>query len=132
MKPIPSARALTDDPAGVIAGVMRVRTLGAPIASWRIARAQDDQEIERIFQPPPDRAVFTSFPGAGQVLAPRLWAAFGADRDRFQTALDVQPFWGVAPVTERSGKTIWVHRRLACPQFRLQTFHEFANRAWKF
>jgi transposase len=61
-----------------------------------------------------------------------LLAAFGADRDRFQTALEVQEFSGIAPVTERSGKAIWVHRRLACPKFLLQTFHEFANCAWRF
>src|SRR5262245_28785240 len=61
-----------------------------------------------------------------------MLAAFGADRDRFQTALEVQEFSGVAPVTERSGKAIWVHRRLACPKFMLQTFHEFANCAWRF
>jgi transposase len=132
VKQIQSARSLTEDPAVVIAGVMMVRTLVAQIASLRIAIAKYDQEIERIFHQHPDRAVFNSFPGAGKVLAPRLLAAFGADRDRFQTALEVQQFSGVAPVTERSGKAIWVHRRLACPKFMLQTFHEFANQAWKF
>src|SRR5215813_361530 len=91
-----------------------------------------DEEIERVFRQHPDRVVFESFPGAGKVLAPRLLAAFGADRDRFQTALEVQEFSGIAPVTERSGKAIWVHRRLACPKFLLQTFHEFANCAWRF
>ena len=132
VKQIQEARTLTEDPAVVIAGVMMVRTLVAQIDLLRIAIAKYDQEIERIFQQHPDRAVFKSFPRAGKVLAPRLLAAFGADRDRFQTALEVQQFSGVAPVTERSGKAIWVHRRLACPKFMLQTFHEFANQAWKF
>src|SRR5215470_3307705 len=132
MKQIQTARALTEDPAVVTASVMMVQTLVAQIASLRTAIAKYDEEIERIFQRHPDRVVFKSFPGAGTVLAPRLLAAFGADRDRFQTALEVQQFSGVAPVTERSGKAIWVHRRLACPKFMLQTFHEFANQAWKF
>ena len=50
----------------------------------------------------------------------------------FQPPLEVQQFSGIAPVTERSGKTIWVHRRLACPKFVLQTFHEFANQSRRF
>ena len=33
---------------------------------------------------------------------------------------------GIAPVTERSGKSEWVHFRWACPKFLRQTFHEFA------
>ena len=31
-----------------------------------------------------------------------------------------------------SGKTIWVHRRLACPKFVKQTFHEFADQSIRF
>lgn len=33
---------------------------------------------------------------------------------------------GIAPVTEASGKSEWVHFRRACPKFLRQTFHEFA------
>src|SRR5215471_2711030 len=33
---------------------------------------------------------------------------------------------GIAPVTEKSGNSCWVHRRLACSNFIRQTFHEFA------
>ena len=126
------AQPLTLDPAVVMAGVMMVQALVAQIRPIRAAIEKYDHEIERVFRQHPDRAVFESFPGAGKVLAPRLLAAFGADRDRFQTALEVQEFSGIAPVTERSGKTIWVHRRLACPKFLLQTFHEFANQSRKF
>src|SRR5262245_41758764 len=96
---------------------MMVQALVAQIRPLRLAIENYDQEIERVFQQHPDRVVFESFPGAGKVLAPRLLAAFGANRDRFQTALEVQEFSGIAPVTERSGKAIWVHRRLACPKF---------------
>src|SRR6266481_2546577 len=113
-------------------GVMMVRTLVGQIEPLRAAVEKYDVEIARIFQQHPDRAVFESFPGAGKVLAPRLTAAFGADRDRFEAALEIQEFSGIAPVTERSGKTIWVHRRWACPKFVLQTFHEFADQARKF
>src|SRR6185295_15740384 len=54
------------------------------------------------------------------------------DRDRFEAPAEMQQFSGIAPVTERSGKSIWVHRRWACPKFVLQTFHEFADQARKF
>lgn len=129
---IQKGQPLTMDGAVVMASVMMVQALVAQIRPLRLAIENYDQEIERVFQQHPDRVVFESFPGAGKVLAPRLLAAFGADRDRFQTALEIQEFSGIAPVTERSGKAIWVHRRLACPKFMLQTFHEFANCAWRF
>ena len=45
----------------------------------------------------------------------------------FQSAVELQSFSGVAPVTKRSGKQCHVHRRWACPKFLLQTFHEFAH-----
>ena len=46
---------------------------------------------------------------------PRLATAFGSERDRYDSAAEVQKFSGVAPVTESSGKMRWVHWRLACP-----------------
>lgn len=113
---IQKAQPLTLDSAVVMANAMMVQALVAQIRPLRTTIDKYDQEIERLFQQHPDRAVFESFPGAGKVLAPRLLAAFGADRDRFDTALQVQEFSGVAPVTERSGKMKWVHRRWACPQ----------------
>jgi len=129
IREIEKAIPLTQDSAVVKAGAMAIQTLVGQIESLRVAIANYDAEIERIFQQHPDRAVFESFPGAGKVLAPRLAAAFGADRDRFQAALEIQELSGIAPVTERSGKTIWIHRRWACPKFLLQTFHEFADQA---
>ena len=129
---IQKARPLTGDAAVVMAGVMMVRTLVAQIQPLRVAIDQYDREIERLFQQHPDRTVFESFPGAGRVLAPRLAAVFGADRDRFTAALEIEQFSGIAPVTERSGKQVWVHRRWASPKFVLQTFHEFADQARKF
>lgn len=131
VKQIQKAQPLTLDSAVVTAGIMMVKALIAQMRPLRAAIEQYDQEIERIFQQHPDRAVFKSFPGAGKVLAPRLAAVFGADRGRFQAALEVEQFSGIAPVTERSGKQQWVHRRWACPKFVLQTFHEFADQARK-
>lgn len=132
LKQIEKAQPLTEDSAVVMAGVMMVRALVGQIEPLRAAIEKYDDEIARVFRQHPDRAVFESFPGAGKVLAPRLTAAFGADRDRFQAPVEMQQFSGIAPVTERSGKAQWVHRRWACPKFMLQTFHEFADQARKF
>lgn len=53
-------------------------------------------------------------------------AAMGTDRTRFADASQLQAYVGVAPVTERSGKSKWVHVRRGCPKFLRQTFHEYA------
>lgn len=119
--------ALTEDPAVVLAGTMMVQALVGQIRPLVVAIEQYEYEIQRLFQQHPDRLVFESFTGAGPVLAPRLLAAMGADRDRWQSAAQIQQLSGTAPVTEQSGKQKWVHRRWACPKFLLQTFHEFAK-----
>ena len=69
------------------------------------------------------------FPGAGEQLAPRLLSLFGSDRARWADATDLQKYSGIAPVIERSGKSVWVHRRLSRPKFICQTFHEFAQQS---
>ena len=59
-------------------------------------------------------------------MAPRLLAAFGSQRERYQNAAEVQTLSGIAPVTESSGKSSWVHFRFACSKFLRQSFHEWA------
>ena len=59
-------------------------------------------------------------------MAPRLLAAFGSQRERYQNAAEVQIFSGIAPVSESSGKSSWVHFRFACSKFLRQSFHEWA------
>jgi transposase len=128
---IPTARALTED--SVVIGTSEcvvqavIRVLRPTIES--IDRLS--QEIKERFEAHPDMVIFDSFPGAGPALAPRLLAAMGSDRNRFESASEVQMYSGIAPVTERSGKHSWVHRRFACPKFLRQTFHEFAGQSIK-
>jgi transposase len=62
-----------------------------------------DREIEAVARALPDAALFASFPGAGDVFAPRLAAAFGERRERYGGADEVQKYSGIAPVTEHSG-----------------------------
>ena len=69
---------------------------------------------------------------AGAVLAPRLLAAFGSQRERYRTASELQNLSGIAPVREQSGRTAWIHFRRSCPKFLRQTFHEWAGHSIAF
>ena len=114
------------DRALIQAAVAMTKVLVELIATLREGIAGFDRQIAQAVAAHPDFAIFDSFPGAGPALAPRLLAAFGSQRDRYLSATDLQTFSGIAPVTERSGKSQWIHVRWACPRFLRQTFHEWA------
>jgi transposase len=126
LKAIGTAVALTRDPAVVQSSVLVVQAVIRSLRPIIDSIEQLNREIKDRFQAHPDAVIFDSLPGAGAALAPRLLAAMGADRSRYEAASDVQQYTGIAPVTDRSGKHVWVHRRFACPKFLRQTFHEFA------
>jgi transposase len=85
-----------------------------------------EKVIRELATAQPDWAIFDSLPGAGEVMAPRLMAALGTQRDRFRSANELQCFAGIAPVKEASGNSVRIHIRWACPKFIRQTFHEWA------
>lgn len=120
------AQPLTKDHAVITASVAMVQASSKQLRVVIEAIAQLEKQTADLFSKHPDHDLFCSFPGAGQALAPRLLTAMGADRGRYSTAREVQQFSGIAPVTERSGKSCWVHWRLACPKFVRQSFHEYA------
>ena len=128
---IRSAKALVTDPALILAGELEIQCLAAQILQLNSAIAEHERRLQKLMAEHPDAPLFSSLPGAGDVLAPRLLAAFGTDRNRHASAEEVQQYSGIAPVTKRSGKTRLVHRRLACPKFLRQTFHEFAGNSLK-
>jgi transposase len=132
MKQIQDARALTQDEAVLESSAMMVQAWVSQLRPLLANIAEFDRKIAMTFRKHPDRPIFESFPGAGAALAPRLTAAFGTDRDRFQAATEMQQLAGIAPVTEKSGKKSFVHWRYACPKFIRQTFQEFADhsRRW--
>jgi transposase len=115
------------DKALIEASQAMTKILVELIATLQMGIDGFDRQIAQAVETHPDFAIFASLPGAGPVLAPRLLAAFGSQRDRYQSAADLQTFCGIAPVTERSGKSKWVHVRWACPRFLRQTFHEWAG-----
>ena len=126
---IKNAQPLTQDGAVLLAGAMKVHSLVSQIPLLTESIARYDQQIASLFDQHDDSTLFGSFPGAGSSLAPRLLAAFGSDRGRFEFAAEMQQLAGIAPVTEKSGTGIWIHWRLACCKFLRQTFHEFAGQS---
>jgi len=129
---IRTALPLTQDSAVVAAQSLAAQSLAAALAALRPIIARYDQEIARLFAQHEDGAIFASLDGAGPTLAPRLLAAFGSDRSRFAHADAMPAYSGTAPVTEKSGKQKWVHRRWARPVFVHQSFVEFAGQSVRF
>jgi transposase len=128
---INQAQPLTRDQALVQASALMAQGLAEQTHTVIAVIGRLESELERLFAQHPDHDLFDSLPGAGEALAPRLATAFGSDRDRYESPEDIQKFSGIAPVTEKSGKTKWVHWRMACPKFVRQTFHEFAAASCK-
>jgi transposase len=127
LEKISQAVSAVSDKALIEASQAMTKVLVGLIATLQLGIDGFDRQIAQAVEAHPDFAIFDSLPGAGPVLAPRLLAAFGSQRDRYQCAADLQTFCGIAPVTERSGKSKWVHVRWACPRFLRQTFHEWAG-----
>lgn len=124
---IRAARPLTTDTALEAGHALTVTLLARQLRELNQSLHEFDRELARLMTQHPDAAIFTSFPGAGEAMAPRLLAAFGSDRTRLDSPAAMQRLSGIAPVTKRSGRSTVVHRRYACPKFLRQTFHEFAG-----
>lgn len=129
IRTIRSQPLVTGDAAVLEPSAISVRALVAQIEVLDKAIAELDQKIGAAMDRHPDAPLFRALPGAGAALAPRLLAAFGSQRDRYQNADEVAILSGIAPVTRQSGKTRHVSRRRGCSKFLRQTFHEFANQA---
>ncbi len=123
---IKSAVPLTTDDAVIVPFRLQALTLVAQLeVALESIRIYDD-EIAALAPQHPDYGLFNTLPGAGPSLAPRLLVAFGEQRERFTSAAELQKYGGIAPVTERSGQTTWIHWRWQCPTFLRQTFVEWA------
>lgn len=127
IKVIRDAVPVTKDMAVITSAIITVQMLTGILATLNASIEKYEQKLKELLASHPDNDIFSSFPGAGDALIPRLLAAWGTDRQRFEDADEMQQYSGVAPITKRSGKTTVVQRRLACPKFMLQTFHEYAR-----
>ena len=123
---IRAATALTHDQAVIAPNALLVQTLVAQLRCVLEGIDQFDRAIADTAATLEDYPLFQALPGAGPTLAPRLLVAFGEQRERYHHAAELQKYSGVAPVTERSGKSSWVHWRYAAPTFLRQTFVEWA------
>ena len=124
---IRSARLLTRDTAVVEVSVRVVRLLVAELRVVVEHIAEFEKVIAQTFAAHPEHSFFRELPGAGPTLAPRLLAAFGTTRDQYPEAASMQRYFGVAPVTEKSGSRAWIHWRWNAPTFTRQTLIEWAG-----
>ncbi len=118
---------VTDETALIESFALRIQLICRQLQSLHQTLQTYDQRIAQAFAQHPDHRIFASLPGAGPVLAPRLLASMGSQRERFQSAANLQRYTGVAPVTKQSGQMRYVHRRYLCPKFHRQSFHEYAK-----
>jgi hypothetical protein len=132
IREIAEARPALNDRAIVQVQAAVVPLLVELVEKLRQGIQQLDAQIAQAAAKHPDYYLFEVLPGAGEVLAPRLLAAVGSQRERYQSASELQTFCGIAPVMECSGKKRWVHSRWRCPKFLRQSFHEWAGHSVAF
>ena len=116
----------TTDAAVIVSSSTAVVTWVRFLKQILASIAHYDRKIDEVARAHPDYAIMKSFPGAGPALTPRLIAAMGSRRERYQSAQEIQRYSGIAPVIASSGRQQWIHWRWSCPKFLRQTFHEWA------
>lgn len=122
---------LTKDPGIVEPAALYAQALARQIAQLNRSVQIFDEQLEPLVAAHPDQDIFRSVPGAGDAFVPRLIAAFGTDRQRYQAAENLLNYSGIAPVGQTSGRSRKIVKRRHCPKFLRQTFHEFADQARK-
>jgi transposase len=129
---IKSAVALTHDDGVILPNQLLIEALMPQLKCLLDGIKRLEDEISRLYKLMQDRPLFDSLPGAGPQFSPRLLVAFGGNRDRYQTAAELQQYCGVAPVIEQSGQKSWTHWRYSCPTFLRQTFVEWAGQTVRY
>ena len=128
---IKEAVSLTNDRAVIDSSVVMIKMLANQMKVALVAIRGFDAKIQELCAGHDDFHLFASLPGSGTVYSSRLLAAFGADREKYESADEVARFAGVAPVTERSGESCWIRWRYFCPKFLRQSFVEYAGESTK-
>jgi len=126
-----TARPLTTDRALCEISIIEMAVLVSEIRLLNKHLAQLDKNIAADFAAHPEAHLFRSLPGAAAVMAPRLSALFGVDRERWLSPAELQTYYGIAPVIEKSGSKKWVHWRWNAPVFARQTLVEWAGNTVK-
>ena len=129
---IKSCMALTDDPGVIEPNMILIEVLVPQLKILLEGIARLDKEIKQRYKNQKDKVIFDSLPGAGPQISPRLFVAFGTDRERYSDANAMQKYGGIAPVIEQSGQKKWTHWRYSCPKFLRQTFVEWAGQSVRY
>src|SRR5919109_446209 len=106
LEAIKSATPLTTDEGVIAPNALLVQALVAQLRVTLQAIADFDTAIAQCAQRHPDFPFFQALPGAGPVFAPPLLAPFCEQRPRDASPAELQKYAGIAPVTERSGRSI--------------------------
>ncbi len=117
---------LIDDSVIIESNAMFVQALARELKALNQSIELYEEQIEAVYERQPDKALIDSLPHAGEIMAPRLLAALGTDRSKFNSAEDLLAFSGIAPILERSGNQSWVHWRFRCSKPIRQAFIEWA------
>jgi hypothetical protein len=131
LEAIRNATPTTTDPVITECYSMQMLALVGQIRQLQESIKRYDREIHKTYCSHADSDIINSFPATGKVFGPRLIAALGTDRERFESAHEIECYSGVAPVVDRSGKTAKIYRRYKCSIFIRQSFHEWANETTK-
>jgi transposase len=121
------ARSLSTDHALCEVSIIELKGLVEGIRVLQKHIADLDETIAAVFASYPDAYLFKDLPGAGAAMAPRISVLFGLDRNRWFNASQLQTYYGIAPVVEKSGSKKWVHWRWSAPVFARQTLVEWAG-----
>jgi hypothetical protein len=122
---VPLAEAGPADELEVSSLIDQIEVLTASIA-------RHDQVIAEMFEAAGAAAErVAALPGAGPILAPRIYVAVARHAPNCQDVESFAAALGVAPVTDQSGKMRKVYRRLRCDNHTRQTFIEWAKESWK-
>jgi transposase len=113
---------LTTDRAVIASNSLFVKSLAREIQVLNASLLEYERQIAELYATLPERELFDSLPSAGEISAPRLLAAMGADRSKFDSAEELACFLGIAPVTERSGNHNVVKWRYSCSKVLRQSF----------
>lgn len=95
----------TTDAAVVTSSTAAIVTWAGLLKQLLVAITAYDKQIDELARAHLDYALVKSFPGAGPAMAPRLIAALGSQRERYQSAAEIQQYSGIAPVVASSGSS---------------------------
>ena len=91
---------------------------------WQLQCSLEDcrKRINALFVQLPQAAIYSSLPGLGETLAPRMACLFGSrPSERFACKEQAVAYFGQSPVTEQSGKGLKVGRRRNCHRYARNT-----------